>query len=214
MRRLKESSGEGMVNPEATYDSLFIVERLETSLHGVTEGETHLFAYLASLLGLFQGAPLAEWGYKFTRTNWGAPFSREIAEALEELTFSSQLRIESQDAVAPMACTEEGKALAAALDELELCRARRPFLEAACSSAGALPVSAIRQAIRSEPTLKSATGHAGPQELLAGPSLELLYEQFGALRAVLGDAVSDLLVPSSVWLSYLIETSSNSETAA
>jgi hypothetical protein len=203
-----------MANPEATYDSLFIVEHLEEPLHGVTEGEVHLFGYLARLLALFRGAPAADWGYRFTRTNWGAPFSREIAEALKDLELSGKLRVEAQDAVAPMLCTDEGKALSKALDELELCGARRPYLEAACSSAAAFPVSVIRQAIRSEPTFKSASGHAGPQELLVGPSLELLYEQFGALRGVLGDEVSDLLVPSSVWLSYLIEKSSSSEAPA
>lgn len=203
-----------MANPESTYDCLFIVEHLEEPLHGVTEGEVHLFGYLARLLALFRGAPAADWGFRFMRTNWGAPFSREISEALKELGLSGQLRTEAQDAVAPMLCTDEGKALLKVTDELELCRARRPYLEAACSSAAALPVSAIRQAIRSEPTFKSASGHTSPQELLAGPSLELLYEQFGALRDVLGDNAADLLVPSSVWMSYLIEKSSSSEARA
>jgi hypothetical protein len=203
-----------MLNPEATYDSLFIVKHLEEPLHGVTDSEIHMFGYLASLLGVFRGAPSAEWGYVFTRTTWSAPFSRAIAESIRELELLGQLRIEAQDAVAPMVCTCEGKKLVEVLDGLELCRSRRPFLEAACSSAAALPVMAIRQAIRSEPTLKSASAHPGPQELLAGPSLELLYEQFEALRDVLGDAPSDLLVPSSVWLSYLIEKSSSSEAPA
>lgn len=201
-----------MVNPEATYDSLYIVQRLEESLHGVTEGEVHLLGYLSRLLGLFRGVPTAEWGYRFARTNSGAPFSREIADALNELQLSGQLRVMAQDAVAPIACTEEGKALVGMLDDLELSRSRRPYLEAACSSASAFPVATIRQAIRCEPTLKSASGHASPQELLSGPSLELLYEQFDALRQVLGGAPSDLLVPSSVWLSYLIEK--NSELSA
>jgi hypothetical protein len=203
-----------MANPEATYDSLFVVARLEEPLQGVTEGEVHLFGYLARLLALYKGTPSAEWGYRFTRTHWGAPFSREIAEALTELALSGQVRIEAQEAVAPMLCTDEGKVLAKDLDELELCRTRRLYLEAACTSAAAFPVAAIRRAIRSEPTLKSARGHAGPQELLTGPSLELLYKQFGAIRDVLGDTPSDLLVPSSVWLSYLIEKSSSSEAPA
>jgi hypothetical protein len=205
-----------MANPEATYDNLFIVGRLEEPLHGVTAGEVYLFGYLARLLALFRGAPAAEWGYRFARTNWGAPFSREIADALKELELSGQLRVRvvAQDAITLVVCTEDGKVLANMLDELELCRFRRPYLEAACSSASAFSVAAIRQAIRFEPTLKSANGHAGPQELLSGPSLELLYEQFGALREVLGDAPADLLVPSSMWLAYLIEKNLSSEALA
>ncbi len=197
-----------MPNPEATFDSLFILRRLQGSLHGVTEGEVHLFAYLASLLGLFRGSPVTEWGYRFSRTNWGSPFSAEVAEGLTELRLGGQVDAHVKDTVTTLICTDEGQALAAALDDLALAEERRPFLDAACSSALALPVAAIRQAIRMEPTFKSAAGHAGPQELLAGPPLELLYEQFRALREVLGENASDLLVPSSVWLSYLIEKGS------
>ena len=197
-----------MASPEATYDSLYIVRRLEESLHGVTEGEVHLFGYLSRLLGVFRGAPAAEWGYRFASTDSAVPFSREIADALSELELSGQLWVLAHDAVAPVACTEEGRGLAGMLDDLEHFQSRRPCLEAACSSASAFPVATIRQGIRSEPTLRGAREHAGPQELLAGPSLELLYGQFGALREVLGDESSDLLVPSSVWLSYLIEKSS------
>ncbi len=203
-----------MSSPEATYDSLFIIAHLEASLHGVTEGEVHLFAYLSDLLGLFRGVPSAEWGYTFMRTKWGAPFSREIAEALRELSLSGHVCAEIQDAVAPMVPTEGGRELLKDIDRLELCKSRRPFLEASCGSAAAFPVAAIRRAIRSEPTLKSASGHSGPQELLAGPSLGLLYEQFGALERALGGAPSDLFVPSSVWLSYLIEKSISPEPTA
>ena len=206
--RSRKSFGGRMASPEATYDSLYIVRCLEEPLHGVTEGEVQVFGYLAQLLGLFKGAPTAEWGYRFARTNWGAPFSREIAGALKEFKLSGQLQVVAQDEVAPVVCAEEGKALGEALDDLQTCCTRRPYLEAACASVSAFPVAAIRRAIRSEPTLKSASAHAGPQELLSGPSLELLYEQFGALRQALGDAPTDLLVPSSVWLSYLIEKDS------
>ena len=196
-----------MPNPEATYDSLFTVKRLQDTLHGVTEGEVHLFVYLSALLGLFRGHPIAEWGYRFARTKWGSPFSLEIADAIKELEFGGQIQRCIQNAVTTLVCSNEGQTLLVMLDDLSPSQGHRPYLDAACSSASALPVPAIRQAIRMEPTFKSASGHTGPQELLTGPSVELLYEQFGALREVLADNDSDLLVPSSVWLSYLIEKS-------
>lgn len=198
-----------MANPEAFYDTLYIVRRLTESLHGVTAGEVHLFGYLSRLLGLFRGTPIADWGYRFTRTNWGAPFSRDLADALNELQVMGHLRVLGQDAINPLSCSDEGISLVDMLDSLEVTQWRKPYLEASCSSAAAFPVFTIRQAIRSEPTLKSASRHVGAQELLSGPSLELLYEQFEALRAVLGEESRDLFVPSSVWLSYLIEKSSD-----
>jgi hypothetical protein len=201
-----------MPNPEATYDSLFILSRLRDPLRGVTEGEVHLFAYLSSLLGLFRGRPATDWGYTFARTKWGSPFSPAVGEALKELQLGGQIEKDLSDAVPTLICTKEGSALLASLDEFELAKDRLQFLDAACSSALTLPVSAIRRAIRMEPTFKSAAGHLGPQELLAGPSLELLYEQFGAIREVLGSNISDLLVPSSVWLSYLMEKGADPST--
>jgi hypothetical protein len=203
-----------MASPEATYDSLFIVRRLQDSLRGVTGSEIQLFDYLARLLAVFRGVPSADWGYLFARTNYGAPYCPEVNEALDELQTSGFLQIEADESTTTFKCTDDGSAICSALDELEGSKWRRPFLEAACSSSLTLPIATIREALRSEPSIKSAAGHIGPQALLSGPPLELLYEQFAALQAVLGDEATDLLVPSSVWLAYLLEESRKSFDAA
>jgi hypothetical protein len=42
--------------------------------------------------------------------------------------------------------------------------------------------------------------------LLDHKGLDLLYEHFDSLRKAVGDETKDLLVPATVWLSYLAET--------
>jgi hypothetical protein len=126
---------------------------------------------------------------------------------MEQLELSGFVEEQVQEATKTFKATEDGVSVAVALSEQETLTWRVPFLEAACSSSFMLPVSKLREALRAEPTIKSAITHVGATELLTGPALELLYEQFDALRTVLGAEVSDLLVPSSVWLAYLLERS-------
>src|SRR5437762_1566583 len=74
-----------LLNPVATYDTLFLADRLQKHLHSFAIAEIHLFAYLACLLSLYRETPLADWGYQFLSTEIGAPYSREIDEAMREL---------------------------------------------------------------------------------------------------------------------------------
>src|SRR5689334_20592488 len=121
-----------MASPEATFDTLFIVARLQEPLHGVTAGEIQLFGYLASLLGVFRGAPSAEWGYSFARTSYGAPYCVDLSEALDDFVATGLLDAQVKDPAAVFLMTAEGRALWGPLSELEELQQRKPLLEAAC----------------------------------------------------------------------------------
>jgi hypothetical protein len=55
-----------------------------------------------------------------------------------------------------------------------------------------------------EPGLRPVLDVGGTRPLLANVSLDQLHQHFEALLSVLGQT-SDLLVPSTVWLTYLLE---------
>src|SRR5579862_4797161 len=74
-----------MPSSSASFDFLFITEELSLKLGTATVGETHLFAYLGCLLSLFEGQPVADWGYSFAGLESGSPFSPELQEAYAEL---------------------------------------------------------------------------------------------------------------------------------
>src|SRR5690348_16067138 len=73
------------LNPTATFDCLFLMQRLQGHLTKVAVAEIHLFAYLACLLWVFREKPVADWDYAFVGTDLGAPFSQDIAEAIKAM---------------------------------------------------------------------------------------------------------------------------------
>lgn len=193
-----------MPSPAAYYDCLYTANRLSAKLGSAAEGELHLFAYLACLLSLFDMQPVAEWGYNFAGLSAGAPFSPEIRESLEFLILRGAL---VRTADSDLALTETGSGELDFLRDMSFFRSRQRYLDAACSSLRLFPVGLIRAAMGMEPGLRPVVATGGARRLLADVAIDQLHEQFDALIQALGPEKKDLLVPASVWLSYLSEMS-------
>jgi hypothetical protein len=188
-----------MVSPYAAFDSLYIAAALKANVQYPVVAELHVLAYLAVLLSLYRGQPVADWGYGFAGTRDGSPFSPEIDGAIRALSGAGLLkasegRIEN---------TESGAAELSALQDLSQNRERVSYLEAACSSTLTMPVGVIRHALAQEPTLKPTSRLVTTRPLLDGPYMGRLYDQFEALGKTVGVEHKDLLIPATVWLSYL-----------
>jgi hypothetical protein len=192
---------------QAYHDVLAITLRLERVFRGVTAAETHLLCYLSCLLALYRGLPVAEWGYEFVRSTWGAPFSPEINEALEELE-NRRFLVKTSNEIGAARLTPAGHEFASFLQERGVHSWRMDFINGATGSALAIPPGAIREALRQEPSLRSAEVYRGTRRLLESGQLSQLYDQFSTLSAAVGIHVSDLMVPSVVWLTYLAEVQS------
>lgn len=190
------------MSPEAVFDTLTILARLETPVGPVLRSEVHLFAYLGCLLSLYSGQPVAEWGYEFAGTAEGSPFSAAVEDALGSL-------IHSGDVTA----ARSGLALAqAGHDEYGLLRTigrydeREAFIAGACASTLALPLGLLRSALNQEPALRRVSAIRGTRTLLDDADTAILYEQFNALSDALGAEVHDVMVPAVAWLTYLVKT--------
>jgi hypothetical protein len=188
-----------MPSPESVFDVLTVAAELADAPHGVSRVETHLFDYLACLLSVYRGRPASDWGPLFIRSEWGSPFSPDIEDAVETLLATGYVEAGGELLV----LGRPGRQLLQQMRSLRICSDRQPFLEAACSSVLAMPVGRIRAALSQEPTAQSASYRRTAGTLLAGPATELLYKQFSALSEAIGVQVSDLFVPSVVWLTYL-----------
>lgn len=186
---------------QAAYDVLSITRRLEQAFDGVTRAEIHLLSYVACLLAIYRRRPAAEWGYSFIRSQWGAPFSVEIEDALVMLTVGGLVRFRGEALV----MTTSGRKTIEFLDSMVEHGWRIQYLDGACASALAMSAGIIRNAIRQEPGLRRASVHHEPRTLLGPGEDAALYEQFSMLSSVVSVEVSDLMVPSVLWLSYLSE---------
>lgn len=188
------------LNPTATFDCLFLVHRLQSQLPSIAIPEIHLFGYLACLLWIFREKPIADWDYTFVGTELGAPFSREIDEALREMLERGYFRREPHF---KLGWTNSAKDALTELTDLFAYRDRVECLEAACASVAAFSIGMVNTALAKEPDLSRSKALPSTRVLLEDAARSQLYEQFEALRGALSGRTADLRLPAVVWLSAL-----------
>lgn len=187
------------LNPDATFDCLFMADRLMSDAGTFTGPELHLFSYLACLLWLYRRRALSDWGYSFVGTELGAPFSLEIDTALREL----------RDRGYVVAVGDRLRIVETAEHEfkdfrgLALNSERVECLHAAYSSTSAYSVGIVGSALSQEPELRRSRAVPNNRPLLESAARGRLYEQFDALRGALNQEHIDLRVPAVVWLAAL-----------
>lgn len=191
------------LNPDATYDCLFVAHRLQTQIGTFTAPEIHLFSYLACLLWLYRERPVTDWGYPFVGTEFGAPFSQEIDAAVKELLKRGYfLRVQER-----LRMTELAEQTLGDFGQLTLNRERTECLQAACASTAAFSVGMVRSAMTQEPELKRAQAVPASRRLLDERAKSQLYLQFCALRQAISQKSNDLRLPAVVWLAALYRSS-------
>lgn len=184
---------------EAVYDTLSLVAHLTEPLEGVRQPEVHLFAYLACVLSLYDGKPVADWGYLFAGTANGSPISHALNTAIEQLEASGMISVTEEVLV----LSENGKQEYEIQQSLSQNAWREAYITGACDSILALPVGVLRDALSREPALDRAAQLATTRALLEDSDLQNLYDQFGALSEAIGVEVKELMIPAVTWLSYL-----------
>jgi hypothetical protein len=189
------------LNPEATFDCLFIIERLQGNRTSLTSQEIHLFAYLGCLLWIYRKRPVEDWGYGFVGTELGAPFSQEIDTSINELVERGYLRRVHGRVDSTEIASDSLRYLTALASNTE----RIECLDAACSSTAAFSVGMVSNALTNEPELSRAQAVPSSRMLLEETARSQLYEQFDALRSALDQRGDDLRLPAVVWLSALYQ---------
>lgn len=185
----------------AAFDVLVLGENLSRILGGVGRGELHLFAYMSCLLFLYRGNPVTDWQYSFAATPHSAPYSLALDGAVDDAEESGFLEKTGEF----YACNDMGRSELEALRQLSTLSEREMFLEAAASSALAMPPGVVRRALATEPQLNAARQLGSGRPLLDEASLGGLYEHFAALRSALEMEDADLLAPAVLWLEYLAQ---------
>jgi hypothetical protein len=193
-----------VISSGASFDALQLVGSIGDSSNGVTLSELQALAYLSCLLAIYDGNQPDTWGYGFSVTETGAPFAREIADAVEGLRGAGW--ISRHDRVYRLAATGR--------PELEFQRTLAPiqrrirYLEGSASAALTMPLPALTDALACEPGLRRALDYMRRKRLLDKTSIDLVSRQFDALTEALSQAPVDrvdLMVPAVVWLTYLAQ---------
>lgn len=187
--------------PEAIYDVLYVTAKLGEKFGDAEVSEVHLFCYLSCLLSLYQGNLLVSWGYSFISSNLGAPYSSDLDSSINILINAGLLEISGNY----LTLTASGYEALNILGTFEQNAKREKCLSAACLSAFTLPFGTLRRGLLNEPVLKNAISLDKTERLLdeRNPSNTLLYDQFNLLRESISSKSHDLIIPSTVWLTFL-----------
>ena len=196
---------------EAAFDCLTITALVQEFSPGPSKGDVHLLAYLASLLAVYarRGEGASDWGYAFTATPSGAPFSDSLEVELEWLVSSGALLTSGTS----FRLTESGRRLQDSLSRLSLTEGRFSYLDSASATVLAMPVGLIRAAFSHDPDLSIVAQYRRARSLMSKSALVRLFLEFNAVAEVLGPASGSLLAASVLWLSYLLEQETASYTA-
>lgn len=171
------------VNPYAFFDCLAVGTQLRCLLDAVAPAELHLFTYLACLLSVYRGRPVAAWGYSFAGTRAGSPYSPEL-EASKALLLQGGYATLAETgylSLTPHGCQEYET-----LATLSLNSQRIEFLAGACASVLTLPVGWIKAAITSDPQMKLAAEMETTRPLLTQAAMDEFHDDFQLLASSLG----------------------------
>lgn len=188
--------------PEAYFDALAVMCDAPASAMPMTVIETHLYAYLGCILGLFKGQAIGDWGYPFAVTSEGFPFSVQFENA-RSMVITRGLADEDGQGM----LTARHDEMSTEIDSLLTFGSwsdRRLWLRAATQCALALPVGSIRHAISQSPGVATSARLGQRRQLLQADDIELLYGEYQIVSSVLGTDVHDLLSPAVIWLSARI----------
>jgi hypothetical protein len=190
-----------MSAPSAYFDMLSLGERMSDLVEGFSRPELHLLSYASCLLSLYEGHPIAEWGYEFISAENGLPFSEDIDKAID---FALDLgHIHRQGAL--MLLTEDGATELGELRHLEGNKPRERYLGGAADSLLVLNPGNVREAFNYDPSISYFKEGQHTDWVLTEPVVERFYNNFDQLRKALAYDADDLSVPMVSWLKYLIQ---------
>lgn len=157
--------------------------------------------YLAELLSIYDGNNSTAWGYSFARNKYGAPMSVELLKELELLTSKGFLI--DDDAGYYRISDEVDVSYIDRLSRSSMLGWRTRFIDTVLDSLLTKSLPRVIAAIQKEPGIALFENIDRTSSLLDPGQIEELYNDFGALKAVINNPEIDLIVPASLWIDYL-----------
>lgn len=191
-----------MTNPLAFFDMLYLGQKMSDLVDGFSRPELHLLAYASCLLSLYEGQPVAEWGYDFISAQNGLPFSQDFDVAVDQGLSLDHLQVYGS----LIRLSDEGIVELQVLRSFEVNKERERYLAGAADSLLVFSPGNVREAFDYDPTISFLKQGRRTAWVLTEAVTERLYGNFQQLRSALDYDAEDLSVPMITWLRYLIQT--------
>lgn len=188
-----------MPNPDAIFDTLFVVNQTKQQYGGISLVELNFMSYFSCLLSLYKGNSVSEWGYSFLKSEQGVPISADLNESCKLLSDTGELTKEG----VCFSMTERGLSRLDFFHSLSNMQWRVEYLEAACDCLLTDSIVDILSAISHDAIITESSVHQikylNSEENAA---LSMLYQQFNTIKCAIGNR-SNLFIPATSWLLLL-----------
>lgn len=191
---------------EAKIDCILLSAALCKENEQFMLSELHLFAYLACLVGLFQGWSVSQWGYAFWGTEDGAPFSDALQQEFDVLVECGAVLVTES----LYRCESEQIRIADQLAVMSSMADRSGLIDASLSGLRFYGSGFVRNAMNSDPVLSNVRKAHSGRNLMIEEGMALLHSHFEKLRRVVPPGSSPK-VPSILWLATLGEVNKRKE---
>lgn len=189
------------MNVYANFDILYFLSHPRNTYFEQTAFEINAMLYLAELLSIYDGNNSTAWEYSFARNKYGAPMSVELLKELELLTSKGFLIVD--DAGYYRISDEVDVSYIDRLSRSSMLGWRTRFIDTVLDSLLTKSLPRVIAAIQKEPGIALLENIDRTSSLLDPGQIEELYNDFGALKAVINNPEIDLIVPASLWIDYL-----------
>ena len=183
------------------FDSLTILSQLRDTFGTVSFGEICLYAYMACWLFVYRSNSPTGWGYVFSATQTGAPYSLDLQAATAHLLRAGHVA----ESVEHMSITDRGRQELQNLSAFAAIADRTEYLEAACSTTLVLPSGVLRGAIAADADITAARTMNSSREMFTEEALTQMRGDFFTMKESLGTLRDDLLAAAAVWATYMSE---------
>lgn len=188
------------IEPKAYFDSLLIMDEIPQSMKPISFVEYHLFSYLSCVLSLFRGDSISNWGYNYTVTQYGFPFSNDLQNAINLITRKGFIFSDDNGLFQP-----SNDLIKEELNNFSYKSSishRRSLISTALKCGLNIPSGAIRNAIKHSPGISLPSSLSQSASLLDDTdNISLIYDEYKVISDMIGKNNKDLLSPAVIWLS-------------
>lgn len=185
------------IKPEAFFDSLSLAHKLDDILDGFKLEELHLFSYFSSILFLYKGNPITNWGYKFTIDKNGYPFSSDLNSSISRHLQNGLYNKNDSFYVITARGTDEFNKF----KNFPMLKKREEYLDAASTTTVLVPYTETVRALLKDPEVKRANNFSGERWIEQTGS----YDKFKEISLAVGVPFDDIIISAVTWVNYIVE---------
>lgn len=184
------------MNLNANFDVLYILKSSNIRYNGLNINEINTLLYISKLMSIYDGNKATDWGYEFSTSSLGGPFSSDVANELSEL-HSKNVVLRIKD------CFFYNDNTILDLAHFEPFKNRIRYIDVAVNILILNPLPTLCMAVQNEFNVMNNTSKK-KNEVLNVTTADATYKLFEMIRGIYTSKNPQLILPALAWIKVLI----------